>query len=175
MTYRLAAEKDLDGIMVMVRRIIERPGTAWDDEYPRREHFEGTLKREGLYVAEENGRIVGTVGIEPAEDIFESLECWSPAVKPGEGVRFGIDPEYQGEHLAIPFMCFCMNDASSRLGYDMLRFTAAKENRRANAVYTYMGIDRVGETNRIDISWWCYEARLPLVVDGETMRLIKQS
>lgn len=173
MVFRLAEEKDLDGIMTMVGRIIARPGTAWDDEYPRRENFEVTLNDGGLYVAEEDGRIVGTVGIDPAEDIFADLPCWTPAGKPGEGVRFGIDPDWQGKHLAIPFMTHCINDAAARLGYDRFRFTAAKDNLRANAVYAYMGMDRVGETRWIDVDWWCYETKLPMRVDPETQKLIK--
>ena len=171
MTFRLATGKDLDGIMAMVGRIIARPGTAWDDEYPLREHFETTLKDGGLYVAEDEGRIVGTVGIDPAEDIFADLPCWTPAKKPGEGVRFGIDPDYQGKHLAIPFMTWSINDAAARLGYDWFRFTAAKENVRANDVYTYLGLSRVGETNWIETDWWCYETKLPMLVDPKTQKL----
>lgn len=160
--FRLAVPEDIDGIMDMVKRIIQCPGTVWDEEYPTRPYFEESLGYGGLYVAEDNGRIIATAGIQPAEDIFADLDCWSEAEKPCEGCRLGIDPGYQGKHLAIPFQRFCLNDAAERFGYDSFRFTVAKSNTRAVHVYDRFGYTRVGETRWIDIDWFCYECGLPL-------------
>lgn len=161
MIFRKADINDIDGIMVMVKRIIKCPGTVWDEEYPTKPFFEETLGYDGLYVAEDEGRIIATMGIQPASSIFERLPCWSSAEKPCEGCRLGIDPDYQGRHLSIPFQKYCLDDAAERFGYDSFRFTVAKSNRRAIDVYERFGYRRVGETNWIDIEWYCYECRLP--------------
>lgn len=161
MVFRVAVYKDIDGITDMVSRIIKGPNTVWDEEYPTRRFFEETLGYKGLYVAEECGKIVGTMGVQPVEDIFADLPCWTPAKNACEGVRLGFDPDYQGKHLAIPFQKFCLADCASRLHYDAFRFTVSKDNPRAIHVYDRFGYKRVGEVNWLDMDWYCYECPLP--------------
>lgn len=162
MIFRQANLNDIDGIMEMVKRIIKGPNTVWDEEYPVRDNFLESLKYDGLYVALDNDKIIATVGIEPAEDVFLNLPCWTKANKPAVGCRLGIDPDYQGKHISIPFQKYCLNDIYNRKGYDYFRFFVDKINTRAIHVYERFGYTRVGETNWIGEDWYCYECKLPV-------------
>ena len=161
MIFRKGSTADIDGIMLIVKEIIKQPGTVWDEEYPAPSFFKESADCGGLYVAEEDGRIVGTVGIQPAESIFLRLDCWSKShMNPCEGCRLGIAPELQGQHLAEKLLRFALEDSAKR-GFDSLHFTVSKDNPIAKRLYDRCGFRCVGETNWIDEDWFCYECELP--------------
>ena len=163
MIFRKANENDIDGIMLVVKEILKQPGCVWDDEYPSPEFLRESLDHDGLFVAEEDGRIVGTVGIQPAESIFLRLDCWSKShKKPCEGCRLGIAPDLQGRHIAEDLLRFALKDAAEK-GFDSLHFTVSKENPAAKRLYDRCGFRQVGETNWIDEDWYCYECELPFL------------
>ena len=167
MEFRKATLSDIDGIMLIVKEIIKQPGTAWDEEYPAPEFFRQSLDCDGLYVAEDNGRIVGTVGIQPAESIFLRLECWSKSHKnPCEGCRLGIAPDLQGRHLAEELLLYALDDAAEK-GFDSLHFTVSQDNPSAKRLYDRCGFRNVGETTWIDMDWFCYECELPFKKKAE--------
>lgn len=161
MIFRKGTADDIDGIMLIVKEIIKQPNTVWDEEYPTPTFFRESLDNDGLYVAEEDGRIVGTVAIEPAESIFLRLDCWSKSHKnPSEGCRLGIAPDLQGRHIAEELLLFALDDAAKK-GFDSLHFTVSKDNPSAKRLYDRCGFRCVGETNWIDEDWFCYECELP--------------
>ncbi len=162
MKYRIATIKDIDEIMELVGRIIKCDNTLWDEDYPVRDNFIETLEYDGQYVIEEDGKIIAICGIDPATDVFDDLPCWTKSNKPSVGCRLGFDPLYQGKHLVIPFLKYCLKDAYERLGYDSFRFFVGKVNENAIHVYERFGFKRVGEAYWYDTDWYCYECSLPI-------------
>lgn len=161
MIFRKGTAADIDGIMQFVKEIIKQPDTAWDEEYPAPQFFEESLGHDGLYVAEENGRVIATVGIHPAVSIFKDLDCWSKEHKnPALGCRLGVAPDHQGQHLAERLLRYALDDAAKK-GFDSFHFTVEQHNNSAKRLYDRCGFRNVGETNWIDEDWFCYECELP--------------
>ncbi len=171
MNIRNAGKEDLDGIMGLVARLVDMTDGYWDEEYPAREHFEESLAHDGLYVAEKDGRIIATCGIEPAEGVFAELDCWSKNhKKPCTGSRLGVDPDYQGRHIPDKIISFALEDSLRRHSYDSMHFLVARCNTRAINVYDREGFRRVGEAKFFDVDFYCYECELPFVIHKEKER-----
>lgn len=167
MKFRVADEKDLDGIEALILRLLPTPGCPFDEYYPKREHFEESLRYGGLYVIERDGRIVGTVALQPAEEHYLTLECWNKAHKrPCVGCRLGIDPDEQGHHLVTSFLQYALDDATRRFGYDGLRFLVKCGNDKALHVYERAGFRHVDKTYCYEDWYECYEAELPMTLKG---------
>ena len=161
MEFRKAAQSDIDVITRIAREAAREEDNAWDEEYPSRAQFEESLGCDGLYVAQEDGRVIASVGIHPAESIFLRLPCWSGShQKPCDICRLCVRPDLTGRHIAENLLRYALSDAAKENGYDSVHFIAAQSNKRANRLYSRMGFRCVGETNWIGTDWFCYETEL---------------
>lgn len=132
------------------------PGCTWDEHYPTLDFVAGDVKRDSLYKAVENGRIIAAAYLGEFEEI-ELPECFDKSIKRlGEISRVGVLREYHRKGVASLLLRYLFGEAA-RLGYDGLALLVGTENHSAMALYEKLGFKCRGEAYLYDTHWKCYQ------------------
>lgn len=152
MIIRRATPSDLDAIESIYNKIFskeEESGkitTGWERGiYPRRETAEATLKREDMFVMEDDGYIVGS-GIFNKEqvDVYEKAK-WKFAAKDSEVMvlhTLAIDPDKSGRGYGKKFVDF-YEDYARENGCKYLRMDTNEINKAARSLYKSLAFDEI--------------------------------
>lgn len=152
MIIRRATPSDLDAIESIYNKIFskeEESGkitTGWERGiYPRRETAEAALKREDMFVMEDDGYIVGSGIINKEQvDVYEKAK-WKFAAKDSEVMvlhTLAIDPDKSGRGYGKKFVDF-YEDYARENGCKYLRMDTNEINKAARSLYKSLAFDEI--------------------------------
>lgn len=152
MIIRRATPSDLDAIESIYNKIFskeEESGkitTGWERGiYPRRETAEAALKREDMFVMEDDGYIVGSGIINKEQvDVYAKAK-WKFAAKDSEVMvlhTLAIDPDKSGMGYGKKFIEF-YEDYAREKGCKYLRMDTNEKNKAARSLYTKLGFNEI--------------------------------
>lgn len=152
MIIRKAKAGDIDAIENIYNKIFskeEESGkvtTGWERGiYPRRETAEAALKRNDMFVIEDEGSIVGSGVINKDQlDVYEKGK-WKFAAKDSEVMvlhTLAIDPDKGGMGYGKRFVDFYENYAREN-GCKYLRMDTNERNKPARSLYKSLAFDEI--------------------------------
>lgn len=152
MIIRKAKAGDIDAIESIYNKIFskeEESGkvtTGWERGiYSRRETAEAALKREDMFVMEDDGYIVGSGIINKEQvDVYEKAK-WKFAAKDSEVMvlhTLAIDPDKSGMGYGKRFVDF-YEDYAREKGCKYLRMDTNEKNKPARSLYKKLGFEEI--------------------------------
>ena len=161
---RRATIEDIDAILDMTKQcalsMIEKGIFQWNEHYPNREAFEHDVKRNELFVLEENKRIVGCIVISTfMDEEYEPIE-WLTENKNNLYVhRLAVHPDVQGKGFAQRLMDFAETKAKIDKKCS-IRLDTFSQNKRNQKFYELRGYKRLGSIyfpKQNEHPFYCYE------------------
>lgn len=151
MIIRKAEARDLDAIESIYNKILlkEEEGevtTGWERGiYPRRETAEAALKRNDMFVIEDDGAFVGAGIINKEQvDVYAKAK-WKYSAEDSEVMvlhTLVIDPDKSGMGYGKRFVDFYENYAREK-GCKYLRMDTNEKNKAARSLYTKLGFNEI--------------------------------
>lgn len=151
MIIRKAEARDLDAIESIYNKILlkEEEGEVtigWKRGiYPRRETAEAALKREDMFVIEDDGAFVGAGIINKEQvDVYAKAK-WKYSAEDSEVMvlhTLVIDPDKSGMGYGKRFVDFYENYAREN-GCKYLRMDTNERNKPARSLYTKLGFNEI--------------------------------
>ena len=151
MIIRKAEARDLDTIESIYNKILlkEEEGevtTGWERGiYPRRETAEAALKREDMFVIEDDGAFVGAGIINKEQvDVYAKAK-WKYSAEDSEVMvlhTLVIDPDKSGRGYGKRFVVF-YEDYARENGCKYLRMDTNEKNKVARSLYTKLGFNEI--------------------------------
>lgn len=151
MIIRKAESRDLDAIEKIYNKILlkEEMGqltTGWERGiYPRREIAEAALKRNDMFVMEDEGSIVGSGVINKDQLDVYAKGKWKFAAKNCEVMvlhTLAIDPDKSGRGYGKRFVKF-YEDYARENGCKYLRMDTNERNKPARSLYKSLAFDEI--------------------------------
>lgn len=151
MIIRKAEARDLDAIESIYNKILlkEEEGevtTGWERGiYPKRETAEAALKKEEIFVIEDEGELVGAGIINKEQvDVYAKAK-WKYSAEDSEAMvlhTLVIDPDKSGMGYGKRFVDFYENYAKEK-GCKYLRMDTNERNKPARSLYTKLGFNEI--------------------------------
>lgn len=151
MIIRKAEARDLDAIESIYNKILlkEEEGEVtigWKRGiYPRRETAEAALKREDMFVIEDDGAFVGAGIINKEQvDVYAKAK-WKYSAEDSEVMvlhTLVIDPDKSGMGYGKRFVDF-YEDYARENGCKYLRMDTNEKNKAARSLYTKLGFNEI--------------------------------
>ena len=151
MLIRKAEARDLDAIESIYNNVLlkEEEGEViigWERGiYPRRETAEAALKRNDIFVMEDEGAIVGSGIINKEQvDVYEKAK-WKYKAEDSEVMvlhTLVIDPNKSGKGYGKRFVDF-YEDFARENGCKYLRMDTNEKNKAARSLYTKLGFNEI--------------------------------
>lgn len=151
MIIRKAEARDLEAIESIYNKILlkEEEGEVtigWKRGiYPRRETAEAALKREDMFVIEDDGAFVGAGVINKEQvDVYEKAK-WKYSAEDSEVMvlhTLVIDPDKSGMGYGKRFVDF-YEDYARENGCKYLRMDTNEKNKAARSLYTKLGFNEI--------------------------------
>lgn len=151
MIIRKAEARDIDAIEKIYNEILlkEERGqvtTGWERGiYPKRETAEAALKRNDIFVMEDEGAIVGSGIINKEQvDVYEKAK-WKYKAEDSEVMvlhTLVIDPNKSGKGYGKKFVEFYEDHARTN-GCKYLRMDTNEKNKAARSLYTKLGFNEI--------------------------------
>lgn len=151
MIIRKAEARDLDAIESIYNKILlkEEEGEVtigWKRGiYPRRETAEAALKREDMFVIEDDGAFVGAGIINKEQvDVYAKAK-WKYSAENSEVMvlhTLVIDPDKSGKGYGKRFVDF-YEDYARENGCKYLRMDTNEKNKAARSLYTNLGFNEI--------------------------------
>lgn len=151
MIIRKAEARDIDAIEKIYNEILlkEERGqvtTGWERGiYPKRETAEAALKRNDIFVMEDEGAIVGSGIINKEQvDVYEKAK-WKYKAEDSEVMvlhTLVIDPNKSGKGYGKRFVDF-YEDYAREKGCKYLRMDTNEKNKAARSLYTKLGFNEI--------------------------------
>ncbi|RME86097.1 MAG: GNAT family N-acetyltransferase [Caldilineae bacterium] len=137
MNIREATDADFDAIWPIFKSIVSQGDTyAYDPETDRAQAYELWMKKPlRTYVAEHNGRIVGTYYIKPNQPALGAHVC---------NCGYMVSEEARGQGIATA-MCLHSQEEARRLGFRAMQFNlVVATNEGAVRLWQKLGFEIVG-------------------------------
>ncbi|OFK83347.1 GNAT family N-acetyltransferase [Peptoniphilus sp. HMSC062D09] len=151
MIIRKAEARDLDAIESIYNKILLKEEesevtTGWERGiYPRRETAEAALKREDMFVIEDDGAFVGAGIINKEQvDVYAKAK-WKYSAEDSEVMvlhTLVIDPDKSGMGYGKRFVDF-YEDYTRENGCKYLRMDTNERNKAARNLYTKLGFNEI--------------------------------
>ncbi len=161
-SFRLASIEDINYINSMFDAAKAKgkidDTSDWDEDYPNKEIISEDIKNKGLYVLEDQDKIIASISI--VEDEPEEIKDlgWE-RVRSCFLVRLCVAPEYQGEGIGEKMMK-SISIVAKEKGYKATHHLAAEVNKAANRLYKRMGYKDLGVVHAYDTDFVAYEKLL---------------
>lgn len=150
---RLATPKDLNGINVLFRKVIDdlennKKLNMWNSVYPFCE-FEKDIKNKGMYIIESKNKIVGSFTIDDYDDPECHVINWESNNKKWFYLsRLVILPSEQGKGYAKIAMKF-IDDFAIENNYEVIRLTVYEDNKSAIGLYEKLDFVRIENSHMV--------------------------
>lgn len=143
--YRLGKLEDIEAITALIQEAIkemEKHGIyQWDGLYPTAEDFEADIKKENLYVAEENGKIIALYVISgESDEAYNNAEWKYPRETSLVLHRFCVSPGFQNKDIGKKVLVKIESQIKS-MGYDSVRLDVFTKNPYAQKLYRNNGYE----------------------------------
>ena len=157
--FRLASIEDINYLNSMFDAVKAKgkiDGTSdWDEDYPNREIIVEDITNKGLYVLEDQDKIIASISL--VEDEPEEIKDlgWE-RVRSCFLVRLCVAPEYQGKGIGEQMMK-SISIVAREKGYKATHHLAANVNKAANRLYKRMGYRNLGLIHAYGTDFIAYE------------------
>lgn len=148
MMIRLANLSDLDNIMEIIdeikKEMKEENNPQWneEDDYPNKEKFISDMKKNQLYVYEDNQIIKGLIVISKEDDYQKLLKTSN---KPSYILhRLAIKKEFRKEGLASSLFKYA-EDLAKENNMEILKADTEEHNLKMNNLFIKLGFKKKGE------------------------------
>ncbi|MFE8702056.1 GNAT family N-acetyltransferase [Cytobacillus sp. FJAT-54145] len=149
MDIRKGEISDLEQIMRLVNQTVElmkaEGNDQWKDDYPKDEDFLLDIKLDALFVAEQNGQIIGGITVDQVEAEEYQEVSWR---KEGEDAfvfhRLAVDPNIRGRGIASELIKFAERWSIEKGIYYMKTDTYSL-NVKAQRLFEKNGYMKVGQ------------------------------
>ena len=159
MRFRQARPEEAAEILALYKSLLGQEGVTWNEEYPDAGCVAEDLRQEGLFVLEEEGRIVAAVSAVRDEEM-EREAVWDAALSPAVMLeRVGVRAEAQGRGLARRAIEGAMREMKAR-GFRGARYLVGPNNLRAQAAYRPLAFRFAGEIAAYGENWLCFEREI---------------
>lgn len=143
--YRLGKLEDIEAITILIQEAIKEMEKhdiyQWDGLYPTAEDFEADIKKENLYVAEENGKIIALYVISgESDEAYNNAEWKYPRETSLVIHRFCVSPGFQNRGIGKKLLNKIESQIKS-MGYDSVRLDVFKKNPYAQKLYRNNGYE----------------------------------
>ncbi|MDD3864823.1 MAG: GNAT family N-acetyltransferase [Candidatus Izemoplasmatales bacterium] len=143
---RKAQKKDIDGLENMAKLVTndlhQRGIDQWSNIYPTRHHFESDLEKNGLYVYETNGNVIGSISILDVDDDSYQTIAWccshSQVIH-----RMMVDPHHLGEGVGSGLLRHAI-DLIFQKGFDSIKVDTHPDNVRMKKILLAFGFQTRG-------------------------------
>jgi ribosomal protein S18 acetylase RimI-like enzyme len=166
MQVRQATLRDVDSVMVLVRRVVPLMRASgnlqWDDHYPNADVFERDIELDQLWLAEIDGEIAGVAAITSDQEPEYANVGWDIHETAIVVHRLAVDPGFQGKGVAVALMEQAEAVARER-GIVALRVDTNTQNQVTQRLFPKLGYELAGEISlsfRAGLRFLCYEKRL---------------
>lgn len=161
---RKAQSEDIDTLMTVTKacakNMIEQGIFQWNEHYPSRFAFENDVKRDELFVLEQNNNVVGSIVLSAhMDDEYVPIKWLTPNGKNLYIHRLAIHPIYQGKGFARLLMDFGENYAIKN-NYSSVRLDTFSQNKRNQKFYELRNYKRLGNIyfpKQSEYPFYCYE------------------
>jgi len=127
----------------------------WNEYYPTAEILEADYREKGIFVLEENDKIIAAVSLLASDDLDNEPLGWAN-LKSCVPARLCVSCEYQHKGIARLVMQNAIAHAKSR-GFQSIRLLASVINIPANRLYAGMGFIKKGNVSLYGIDFVAYE------------------
>lgn len=143
--YRLGKLEDIETITVLIQEAIKEMEKhdiyQWDGLYPTAEDFAADIKKENLYVAEENGKIIALYVISgESNEAYNNAEWKYPRETSLVIHRFCVSPGFQNRGIGKKMLNKIESQIKS-MGYDSVRLDVFTKNPYAQKLYRNNGYE----------------------------------
>jgi ribosomal protein S18 acetylase RimI-like enzyme len=114
----------------------------WSDQYPAKKDFADDIGKQGLWVEEENGTVVGSLSLLPDCDEVYRILTWPP----GDAWvihRIMVDPAYRRRGIGTRLMEHAIHQTKAA-GLTGIKVDTHPDNRRMQAFLESFGFFKVG-------------------------------
>ena len=161
---RKGTYSDIDSILKITKscakHMISKGILQWNEFYPSASAFNEDIKRDELFVLEENNEIVGCVVISTLMDKEYNPITWlTPNSNNCYIHRLSIHPNQQGKGMAQRLMDFAESFAIEN-NYTSIRLDTFSQNNRNQKFYELRGYKRLGNIyfpKQSEHPFFCYE------------------
>ncbi|KHD86043.1 GNAT family N-acetyltransferase [Heyndrickxia ginsengihumi] len=151
MIIRRGNVEDVTAIMEMVKNTIqimkEEENDQWDEHYPLKTDFEADISGRSLFVAEEDGKVIGSVTVDQHEPEAYNILDFQNNTPAFLMHRLVVDVYQRGKGIAKQLIQFAEHLAIEHHCPYMKTDTYAK-NKKAFSLFTSEGYTLVGEIRR---------------------------
>ena len=159
---RKATLKDLDGIMVIIKKIVKEMNSygnyQWDDSYPAPSDFTDDIEKGDLYVEETGEKIASFICLNNVEaPEYKELE-WSSGQKALVVHRMGVNPDFRGMGLAKKLMEFA-DELAVEKELHYIKVDTSSENIKMDSLLKKCGFKYIGMVQfaGVDGDFCCYD------------------
>ena len=163
---RLATLGDVPAIMQVVSKAVAIMNAAgnfqWDETYPNPAYFGADIAKGDLWLAEEEGCVLGVIALTteiPAEYAEAGWSVTDPALVPH---RLVVDPSVRGRGLALLLMGKA-EERARELGLAKIRVDTSAVNTAMHRIFRKLGYVQKGKMHQPDcgdLLFLCYEKLL---------------
>ena len=148
MTYRLAAEFDLDEICSLIKSAIAKMDSCgipqWDEIYPDKAILEEDITKNQMYIGKIDNEIAVCFTLsEECDEEYKNGKWQYPDAKFNVIHRLCVNPEFQNKGIATKTMKYIENLSKSQ-GYDVIRLDCFTLNPYSQKLYNKAGYSIVG-------------------------------
>lgn len=132
----------------------------WNEHYPSEVAFKKDVERDELYVAEENGRILGAIVISTfMDEEYVPIKWLTPNGNSTYIHRLCVHPDHQGKGLAQQLMDFAESYSRDN-SFVSVRLDTFSQNLRNQRFYEQRGYQKLGDIyfpKQSEHPFHCYE------------------
>lgn len=166
MLIRLATLNDIPSIMQLIAEVVPVMNAAgnfqWDATYPNATVFQNDIASNQLWVADEDGDIVGIAAITTHQEPEYELVGWDLNETAIVIHRLAVSIHHRGKGIAEQLMQQAEREAVRR-GIKVLRIDTNSANKATRQLFPKLGYEFAGEIGlgfRPNLKFYCYEKRL---------------
>ena len=157
--FRPGTESDEKKIFGLYRAAIGTEGCTWNAEYPTMEILRDDIRRDAVFVMEQNGEIVGAISIDD-DPQTDALSVWDIELRPAAEIsRVVVSDACRGCGIAPAMFCELHKVLRYR-NYRSVHYLVSPGNKKALHAYESLEYQRVGEADLYDHRWYCDEKAL---------------
>jgi len=161
---RKATFNDLPYILKIIKKctnhMIKNEIFQWNENYPSKKFFNNDIKKNNLYLIENNQRIIGCVMKSRVESLVYKNVNWKTENKKNLYVhRLAVDPKYQGRGFGIKLMDF-IEEYALKKDFLSIRLDTFSKNKRNIKFYKargYIKIENIYFPNQSIYPFYCFE------------------
>ncbi len=159
MIFRKCEKGEENAVLGLYKSVIGSEFCVWDDEYPTMREISCDMEAGGLFVMEENGRIISAASIVPDNDL-DDLTVWRISDgKHAEIARVVVAPDCRGRGIAKETVSGVLNEIKKR-GHTSARLSVKKGHIPAHKTYFALGFEYAGEADMYGYTFDLLEKQL---------------